>query len=157
METGGVKFAEYFKSANNTPNKCGEEEECLVCANDKNKIDCKTSNVCYTLFCTLCKDRKIDRSYIGESSRGAFWRQREHRMQLRSKNKNSVMLKHIRNEHSTEEEDVKFQMQIIGKYKDALNRQIRESIEIRNKKPSELLNSKAEFHGPCVKRKVYDS
>ena len=38
-----------------------------------------------------------------------------------------------------------------------MNRQIRESLEIRNKNPSVLLNSKSEFYGPCVKRKIYDS
>ena len=67
------------------------------------------------------------------------------------------MMKHISNEHRGEEEDVSFQMRIIGKYKDSLNRQIRESVEIRNRNPNTLLNSKSEFYGPCVKRKVYDS
>ena len=68
-----------------------------------------------------------------------------------------MMLKHISSEHENEEDNVRFQMKIIAKFNDPLNRQIRESLEIRNKKPSVLLNSKSEFYGPCVKRKIYDS
>ena len=129
----------------------------MACSCNSNRIDCKTANICYSIYCVLCKDRGIERHYIGESSRSSFLRQRDHQRQLRNKNKGSVMLKHISNEHKDEEDDVHFQMKIIGKFKDAMNRQIRESLEIRNKNPSVLLNSKSEFYGPCVKRKIYDS
>ena len=60
-------------------------------------------------------------------------------------------------DHSEEEEQVKFEVRVEGKFADALARQINEGIRISNKPPSTLLNSKAEFHGPSVKRKVYDS
>ena len=67
------------------------------------------------------------------------------------------MLKHVTNDHKDEEESVSFKMKILGKFKDPLSRQIRESLEIKNREPASLLNSKSEFYGPCVKRKVYDS
>ena len=47
-------------------------------------------------------------------------------------------------------------MKIVGKFNNPLSRIIDESIRIRNKNPKLLLNSKAEFHGPCIKRKVFE-
>ena len=64
------------------------------------------------------------------------------------KNKNSVKMK---------QGEVKFDMNIVGKFVTPLSRQIHESLRIRNKHPSALLNSKSEFYGPCIKRKVYEN
>ena len=66
------------------------------------------------------------------------------------------MWKHVMSDHREEEGDVKFQMNILGKFTSAMNRQIEESIRIRNNPPSTLLNSKTEFYGPCIKRKVFE-
>ena len=59
-------------------------------------------------------------------------------------------------EHSDETEKVDFQMKIVGKFKNPLSRIINEAIRIKNKDPELLLNSKAEFHGPSLKRKVFE-
>ena len=61
------------------------------------------------------------------------------------------------NDHSNEKENVQFQMKIVKKFSDCLTRQAEESLRIRNTNPASLLNSKQEFYGPCIKRKVYDS
>ena len=68
----------------------------------------------------------------------------------------SVMYKHVQKEHKEEEDEVEFEMKVVGRFKSAITRQIDESVRIQNKKPCTLLNSKSEFHGPAVKRKVLE-
>ena len=131
-------------------------ENCLVCDNFSSGTNCKTMNIGYSLRCKLCKQRNKMVSYEGESARSGFLRSREHQNDLRRKSKNSVMLKHIMHEHRNEQSDVTFEMKIVGKFTSSLPRQIDESWRIRKKDPSLLLNSKSEFYGPCIKRKVLE-
>ena len=85
-----------------------------------------------------------------------FIRGKEHKRALENKNTNSILYRPVINEHENEKEYVDFQMKITGKFKNPLSRQIDESLRIRNSLPGSLLNSKAEFHGPCIKRKVLE-
>ena len=48
-------------------------------------------------------------------------------------------------------------MQITGTFQKPLRRLISEGVAIKNKKPEENLNSKAEFHGSSVQRLKYES
>ena len=95
-------------------------------------------------------------SYEGETCRNGFIRGKEHKRELEKRNKKSTLYKHLISEHENEQEKVDFEMKITGKFTNPLSRQIDESIRIRNKLPDTLLNSKAEFHGPCIKRKVLE-
>ena len=74
---------------------------------------------------------------------------------LEKKSKHSVLHRHITAEHSEVEKDVEFEMQVTGRFRDCLNRQISEALAIRNQPQDSLLNSKAEFYAPCVKKKTY--
>ena len=67
------------------------------------------------------------------------------------------MYKHIENDHSDEKDEVKFQMRVVGRFKSALSRQIDEGVRIQGKNTKYLLNSKAEFYGPAIKRKVLEN
>ena len=84
-------------------------------------------------------------------------RGREHLRQLRKKEQNSVMLKHIMTEHETEEKYVEFEMNIVGIFKNPLSRIVNEGVRIKQRKDEELLNSKTEYHGPIVRRKVIET
>ena len=75
---------------------------------------------------------------------------------IKLKNEKSALYKHIKNDHAEEEENVTFQMKITGKFKSAMARQIDEGIRIQNRHPNELLNSKSEFYGPAIKRKILE-
>ena len=77
--------------------------------------------------------------------------------ELRNKSEKSVLYKHVRNTHPKEEENVSFEMKIVGKFSSSMNRILDESVRIRNKPQHLLMNSKSEFHGPCIKRKVYEN
>ena len=157
VETAGRKYIDFLKSGDQFRVKCTPKEDCLVCKRDNTKDDCKAANVGYSIECNLCKSRSKRVSYEGETARNCFLRQKSHLSELRKKSKKSALYKHVQNEHSHEEEMVDFSMKIVGKFTGAMNRIIEESVRIRNKPAHLLLNSKAEFHGPVVKRKVYES
>ena len=63
------------------------------------------------------------------------------------------MYKHALENHKNE--SITFDMNITGRFRGALTRQIDEAIRIKDSDPKTLLNSKSEFHGPSVKRKNY--
>ena len=48
-------------------------------------------------------------------------------------------------------------MKILGRFKDPMTRQIDEAIRINSKDPKTLLNSKNEFYGPVIRRKVLEN
>ena len=47
-------------------------------------------------------------------------------------------------------------MKVVGKFKTPMNRQVNEGIRIQNKDPNTLMNSKGEFYGPAIQRKVLE-
>ena len=50
----------------------------------------------------------------------------------------------------------KFSMKMTGKFKKLLNRQINEAMRILEADPNSLLNSKKEYCGPAIKRRVIE-
>ena len=78
--------------------------------------------------------------YEGETGRSARTRGAEHLKELEKKKEKSVLFKHKMSEHKTE--NVKFQMEITQKFKDALTRQANEAVRIFSRPDHELLNSK---------------
>ena len=152
-----MKYGDYLKTANPFLSKCEPAEKCFVCSTSDKPTDCKVTNIGYSLRCRLCWERNKHVSYEGESNRNGYLRGGEHLRDFRSRSKRSVLFRHVMAEHKTEEEQVKFEMKIVGKFKDCTNRQVEESLRIRHKKPELLLNSKSEFYGPVIKRKIYES
>ena len=47
-------------------------------------------------------------------------------------------------------------MKVVGRFKTAMNRQLDEGIRIQNKDPKSILNSKNEYYGPAIKRKILE-
>ena len=82
-------------------------------------------------------------------------RSRTHEEYMR-KDEKSVMYKHLNKEHKNEEDQVRFRMDVVRRFKHPMNRQIDEAIRIQRKHPEILLNSKTEFHRPVVQRKVIE-
>ena len=66
-----------------------------------------------------------------------------------------MLHRHITTKHSEEENEVKFEMKVTGRYKDCLSRQVSEALAIRNAPQGSILNSKSEFYQPCIKKKTY--
>ena len=92
--------------------------------------------------------------YEGETGRSARTRGAEHLNELYKKKEKSVLFKHKMADHK--HENVKFQMQITKKFKDALTRQANEAVCIYSRPPSESLHSKSEFNHPPHARVVVE-
>ena len=100
----------------------------------------------------------IVKIYEGETGRSARTRGAEHLKELEKNKEKGVLFKHKMNDHQYE--DVKFQMKITKKFKDALTRQANEAVRIYSRPAVESLNSKSEFNHPpharvIVERKKY--
>ena len=67
------------------------------------------------------------------------------------------MWKHIVEEHKADQDVTEFSMKISGIFKDPMTRQLDEACRIQRKNPKYLLNSKKEFYGPVIPRKVLES
>ena len=118
------------------------------------KIPCDTNNIGYRWLCLTCKERNIVNIYEGETGRSARTRGAEHLKELEKKKEKGVLFKHKMNDHQYE--DVKFQMQITKKFKDALTRQANEAVRIYSRPAVESLNSKSEFNHPPHARVIVE-
>ena len=92
--------------------------------------------------------------YEGETSRSARIRGAEQIKGLEGKHLDNILYKHRISEHK--HEDVKFQMKITKKFKDALTRQANEGVRIYGRPKSESLNRKSEFNHPTIARVVVE-
>ena len=125
-----------------------------VKVNPDKRHPCNTNNVGYRWRCLKCKENDTVKIYEGESGRSARIRGGEHLRALEKNKPNSVLYKHVKNVHYNEE--VKFEMEITQKFKDALSRQANEAVRIYSRPDHELLNSKAEFNHPPLARVVVE-
>ena len=73
---------------------------------------------------------------------------------LEKKKQKSVLFKHQMTDHRNEE--VKFQMTITNKFKDALTRQANEAVRIFSVPETSSLNSKSKFNHPPLARVVVE-
>ena len=67
------------------------------------------------------------------------------------------MYRHVVEDHKNEEKSVQFSMKIKGRFKTPMNRQIDEACRIQRQDPKDLLNSKKEYFGPVISRKIAET
>ena len=83
--------------------------------------------------------------YIGETSRNAFTRGREHKSDLHKKNKKSPLFIHNEEKHSSEPAPG-LEMKVTGIFGgDATKRQVRESVFIQQTEEEDLINRRDEW------------
>ena len=93
--------------------------------------------------------------YIGETSRSAFERNKEHHDDFKNIKAGSHILKHyMENHREIKMDELEMKMRIIKKYKNSFERQIGESIWINHnlKEGTLLLNSKNEYNRCSIPR-----
>ena len=101
---------------------------------------CRQSGVMYKIECSEC-----DHVYFGETSRNAYTRGCEHTRSLDRGREDSVLYKHIIEQHRNSADTPQFNMRVISKHPTALDRQIAESVRIANSSHDRIMNSKQEF------------
>ena len=139
IEKRGQTLKDKLVRTNKTKEKeCKDKENCLVCMKGGNG-KCRQENVTYKIECEECKD-----VYIGETSRNAYTRGREHLSQMQRKDKNSILHRHQEQKHK-DKETPSFRMTVTGSYRSALDRQITEAVQINRQPTDKLINNKCEF------------
>ena len=91
--------------------------------------------------------------YLGETARSLWDRTGEHLSALRDRKPESAFWKHQANVHGGLGEP-KFTIKVLGRYKTAAERQVREALLINNNRFDYLLNSKAEYGSNAVARQI---
>jgi hypothetical protein len=161
-EKGGLKIKDILGSRNPFKKSHCVQKTCPLCTESESievastevKIPCNTNNVGYRWRCVTCKERDITKVYEGETGRSARIRGAEHLKDLEKMREKSVLFKHKMSDH--QDENVKFQMEITQKFKDAMTRQANEAVRIFSRPSHEILNSKSEFNHPPLSRVVID-
>ena len=114
--------------------------------------DCESENVNYLIECLDCKKKGKEVEYIGESARTMYDRGNEHLNDLLTENKGKPLWEHVKEEHEGEVRTSSFKMKLIKKNKSALQRQIREALEIEGSGAEVVLNMKGEWNGSRIPR-----
>ena len=161
-EKGGLKMKDILCSKNPFQKTKCLQKTCPLCTEsefveittEEVKIPCNTNNIGYRWLCLTCKERNVVKVYEGETGRSARTRGAEHLKELEKKKEKSVLFKHKMTDHK--QENVKFQMEITNKFKDALTRQANEAVRIYSRPALESLNSKSEFNHPPHARVVVE-
>ena len=123
-------------------NKCNDPE-CFPCkSNDKNKpTNCRKDGIVYNIICQKCQS-----IYIGESSRNAISRGKEHKQDFDTNKETSIMLRHIKTHHQHDTNKPEFKMIVTHIYNNnSMDRQISEAIQINNIPKQQIINTKIEF------------
>ena len=156
VEKGGIKVENILTKKDPFVKEKCSEKLCPICKTDTQKMNilCNPNNVVYRWTCCTCWNRDKVKVYEGETSRSARLRGIEHVRSYLAKREDSVLYKHKILEHKDEEVD--FQMEITGVFKDPLSRQAEESVRIQGRNNSELMNSKSEFNHPPMARIVVE-
>ena len=119
-------------------NGCYRGESCIC--NGNGNI-CRRKGVVYKAVCQSCEEFPRP-TYVGETARQAGQRTAEHINKLSLLKKDSFMVQHWMECHSVDTIPPKFKFRIISQHKEALTRQIREAVCIRE---MGSLNKKNEF------------
>ena len=131
--------------------KCRNDDECLVCRNSEGGR-CRTDGVTYEVKCKRC-----DCVYIGETSRNAYTRGKEHASDVNNRRENSPLYTHILEKHDGEGDIDDFRMCVTGVYtNDATKRQIAEAVKIKEKDDLTIMNRQEEWRQTILPRLVLD-
>ena len=166
VEKAGMQLKQLLVKSNPWAGRDCEREECLVCQTREESGEgkgktCWKRNLIYETWCGSCqaKDENAAREagdepkevklykYVGESSRSAYLRGKNHLDDARLLSTGSHILKHYIQKHSEENpEDMRFKMRILSFKRSAYERQVHESVLIQQNRNHHLLNSKMEYN-----------
>ena len=154
VEQGGIMLRSILtKSDPWRDAPCGHPQ-CTTCRGEKPGT-CRTRSIVYGNTCLACKEEGRKTIYIGESARTMAERGREHQADALSKskgNKTSHMREHVVEEHGGRLENLLdlFRMDIIKVATSAIERQVREAVEIGRAGQGVLLLNRKEEYNRCL-------
>ena len=117
------------------------------------KLSCRTPGISYTITCMKCGSQNVAAVYQGESSKNAFARGKKHLSELKSACRNNSMVIYNSVHHQQEPPTSQnFQMKILRFIRRPMDRQIEESIRIKDSTADILMNSGAEWRSDRIPR-----
>ena len=152
VERAGVKISSLLPGLKEKEN-C-EREDCFIHTTG-GRGNCNKENVVYKGECLECEDMGKKSVYIGESSRSAYVRGKQHLEAIKEHNKHqsNAYAKHIKDRH--EGRKTKFRMNIITYHNTPLERQVREGVEIVRADADVVLNSRLDYFQPGIRRVTF--
>ena len=152
VEKGGVTLEQKFRRSNPwAGGKCGRPQ-CFPCRGEKGG-NCWREGVTYTLGCEECGEKVA--SYKGETGRNAFTRGQEHLKSLADKNEEKSVLWLHSLYHHQGREGVSYSMRVTGSFREPLDRQIMERVQISKFTGPVLMNRRNKMGGLRVERTRY--
>ena len=150
LEKPGTVLINLFGKQFNMSNGCSRGEFC-VC--NKKGNCCRRKRVVYEAVCSTCP-KELAPKYIGETARQFGTRAVEHLTNLQLLKKESFMTHHWMDCHPLMTTPPDFKFKILSQHKDALSRQIREAVCIKewgtmNRKNEFALNELIQLESSC--------
>ena len=108
----------------------------------------------YSGVCVLCAEDGILSRYDGESGRSGYWRATKfHKNDILTNSDKNAFSKHLQIFHPEQiRQSSSFKLKVESTHSKCLERQAKEGVFINNSKADNVLNSKAEYHQPAVRR-----
>ena len=124
------------------PHKC-PDADCFPCKADTNKpTNCRRDGIIYHITCNEC-----GAVYVGESSRNANSRGKEHLTDNETNKDCSVMRRHTQLRHANDTKTPEYTMTVKQIYGDrCFDRQLSENIQINKVPNRDRINSKIDWH-----------
>ena len=136
--------------------KC-EQVDCFQCSTCQDpRISCRKPGIGYTITCLKCKSKDLSAVYEGESSKNAYARGKKHLQELKGALRTNAMVIHNLAHHDSPTEN-NFQMRVLKVISKPLDRQIDESIRIKDSEADFILNSGAEWRNDRVPRASFQT
>ena len=155
VSKAGVKLKSLIQRKYITSETCKDDDgnPCVIKNGEGIQThQCKQNRVNYFAKCKSCEVEGKCKMYFGETARNLHTRSKEHYNALKNQSKSSFMFKHIKNEHSSNSNNVTFEWGLCGKFVKPLYRQLNEAININNMSMNNVLNTKSEYFHTDVKR-----
>ena len=123
--------------------------QCTACSGEEGDLGrCRDRNLVYQNVCLECKKEGRVTRYLGETNRSLWEKNGEHQQDALNPTKNSHIREHVLINHPhllPNMLDI-FSISVIKPTRSALQRQIREAVEIARDRSYLLLNNKEEFN-----------
>jgi hypothetical protein len=172
VEKAGQSIGGLLCKSNHWAGKLCGRGGCLLCYTKEKTGEnlgqsCTRRNLVYETWCQTCLERDEEKiiakggdpkktkinKYIGETAKSSYERGFEHQYDRKNLSTTSHMLKHIIDKHEEENHSqIEFRMKVLQYHKSAFERQISESIKIKNNKKHKILNSKGEYNRCALPR-----
>ena len=153
VESGGVSLKQQLVKTDLTG--CFYPD-CYLCESDSKGGSHTKSGVHYSGVCVLCAENGTISRYDGESGRSGYWRATKfHKNDILTNSDKNAFSKHLQIFHPDHIREPKaFKLKVESTHSKYLERQVKEGVFINNNnsEADHMLNSKAEYHQPALRR-----